>query len=272
MHFNSLTAPEQAIGSNEQFVSLSPRGTSGERAGERGPAAASAGNVFSVGSARASRAVFGALAEHTVRSAGRRPVQPRRLRSPTLNTDSAGGEGAATTRHEHREHHLAGLFLAGALIISCVQIASAADRVQNASSGQTNLHAGSRETELRGKVVCLPEEMHRVYQTDLPTNHEHIYGLKTTNGIYYMLLRTKLSEALFADQRLREKELLLTGNVLPKSQIFDVTKMNSIRNGVVYDLYYYCEICVIKTVAPGPCVCCQAPVELVEKPFDSGSR
>jgi len=38
--------------------------------------------VFSVGSARASRAVFGALAEHTVRSAARRPVQPRRLRSP----------------------------------------------------------------------------------------------------------------------------------------------------------------------------------------------
>jgi len=69
--------------------------------------------------------------------------------------------------------------------------------------------------ELQGKVVCLPEEMHRVYQTDLPTNHEHIYGFKTTNGIYYTLLRTKLSEALFADQRLREKELLLTGNALP---------------------------------------------------------
>ena len=43
--------------------------------------------VLSVGGARASRAVFGAIAEHTVRSAGRRPVQPRRLRSPTLNTD-----------------------------------------------------------------------------------------------------------------------------------------------------------------------------------------
>ena len=153
-----------------------------------------------------------------------------------------------------------------------VQIAIAAERVQNASPGQTNHRAGSRELELRGKVVCLPEEMHRVYQTDLPTNHEHIYGFKTTNGVYYTLLRTKLSEALFADQRLREKELLLTGNALPKSRIFDVTKMNSIRNGVVYDLYYYCDVCAIRTVAPGPCVCCQAPVELVEKALESGSR
>jgi hypothetical protein len=151
-------------------------------------------------------------------------------------------------------------------------MAMAADQVQNASSGQTNHHSGRQEMELQGKVVCLPEEMHRVYQTDLPTNHEHSYGFRTTNGIYYTLLRTKLSEALFADQRLREKELLLTGNVLPKSQIFDVTAMKTIRNGVVCDLYYYCDICAIKTVTPGPCVCCQAPVELVEKPLESAPR
>ena len=172
----------------------------------------------------------------------------------------------------HRDHHRASILLAGALIISCIQIASAADRAQNASPRQTSHHAGSREIELQGRVVCLPEEMHRIYQTDLPTNHEHLYGFKTTNGIYYTLLRTKLSEALFADARVRDKELLLTGNLLPKSQIFDVTKMKSIRNGVVYDLYYYCDICAIRTIAPGPCVCCQAPVELVEKPLDSGRR
>jgi len=158
------------------------------------------------------------------------------------------------------------------LIIFCVQIDTAADRVQSVSSGQTNRPARSQEMEVRGIVVCLPEEMHRLYQTDLPTNHEHIYGFKTTNGIYYTLLRTKLSEALFADQRVREKELLLTGNVLPKSQILDVTAMKSVRNGVVYDLYYYCDICAIRTVAPGPCVCCQAPVELVEKPLKSKNR
>ena len=171
-----------------------------------------------------------------------------------------------------RAYYGARLLLAGALILSCVRIAAASDGVQKASPRKANARAGSREMELRGKVVCLPEEMHRVYQIDLPTNHEHIYGFGTTNGLYYTLLRTKLSEALFADQRLREKELLLTGNVLPKSQVLDVTKMKSIRNGVVCDLYYYCDICAIKTVAPGPCVCCQAPVELVEKPVGSGSR
>src|SRR2546426_10730916 len=171
-----------------------------------------------------------------------------------------------------REQNCAGFLLAVALMISFVQVATAADRLQSAGSSPINPRGASQEVELRGKIVCLPEEMHRVYQTDLPTNHEHIYGFKTTNGIYYTLLRTKLSEALFADQRVREKELLLTGTVLPKSQIIDVTAMKSIRNGVVYDLYYYCDICAIRTVAPGPCVCCQAPVELVEKPLEPAKR
>ena len=235
MHFIPLTAPERSIGTNEQFVSVSARGTSGERAGEKG-------------------------------------IPPESASSPRLSSRSERGEGAVAKRHEHREQIWARFLVAGALMISCVQLASAADRVQDAGSGRLKPHAASREVELQGKVVCLPEEMHRTYQTDLPTHHEHIYGFKTTNGVYYTLLRTKLSEALFADPRLREKELLLTGNVLPKSQIFDVTKMKSIRNGRVYDLYYYCDICAIRTVAPGPCVCCQAPVELVEEPLESAPR
>ena len=172
----------------------------------------------------------------------------------------------------HREHYRVRLLLAGALVILCVQIGTGADRGQKAGSTATDHRIGTHEMELRGKVVCLPEEMHRLYQTGLPTDHEHIYGFKTTNGVYYTLLRTKLSEALFADERVREKELLLTGNVLPKSQILDVTAMKSIRKGVIYDLYYYCDICAVRTVAPGPCVCCQAPVELVEVPLKSGNK
>jgi hypothetical protein len=158
------------------------------------------------------------------------------------------------------------------LVLGMIGIGTASDKDQRGSTVQISDQAGLQKVQLRGKVVCLPEEMHRIFEIDLPTNHEHIYGFKTTNGVYYTLLRTKLSEALFADGRFREKELLLTGKVLPKSQIFNVTAMKSIRDGVVYDLYYYCDICAIKTVVPGPCMCCQAPVELVEEPMDLKSR
>jgi hypothetical protein len=159
-----------------------------------------------------------------------------------------------------------------ALGVCCVLPGLAADVLRLSDTGATAQKTRLAEVQLRGKIVCLPEEMHRKFETDLPTYHEHIYGLKTTNGVYYTLLRTSLSEALFADQRLREKELLLTGKILPNAQIFDVTGIKSIRDGVVHDLYYYCEICAIRTVAPGQCVCCQAPVELVEKPLGSTKK
>jgi hypothetical protein len=128
--------------------------------------------------------------------------------------------------------------------------------------------AGSQaaEAEFRGRIVCLPEEMHRLHKTDLPAKHEHLYGLRAADGAYYTLLRTKLSEALFTDERLRRKDLLLKGKVLPKTKILDVAHIKSIRNGVIHDLYYYCDVCAIEFVAPEECVCCRGPVELMERP------
>ena len=121
--------------------------------------------------------------------------------------------------------------------------------------------------ELRGRIVCLAEEVSRQHGVALPTNHAHLLGFKTTNSTCYTLLRVKTSEALFADKRLQEKELLLTGRVFPKTQVLEVTRMKSIVNGVVNDLFYFCDICTIVTISPEICLCCQGPVELIERPL-----
>ena len=143
---------------------------------------------------------------------------------------------------------------------------------QNVQAEESRSPQQVQEIEFRGKVVCLAEEMHRLYQADLPTNHEHVYGFRTIDGSFYTLLRTKYSEALFVDKRLHEKELMLKGRTFPNTRLLDVTRIRSIRNGQVYDLYYYCSICSIKTVAPGPCMCCQGPVELTEKPISESAE
>jgi len=124
-----------------------------------------------------------------------------------------------------------------------------------------------QEIQLRGKVVCLAEEMDRLFQTGLPAQHEHLFALKTDDGKYYTLLRTKYSEALFVDQRLREKQLILKGRLFPNTQLFEPITLRSRRDGVVHELYYYCTICAIRSVSPAPCECCQGPMELVEKPM-----
>jgi hypothetical protein len=102
--------------------------------------------------------------------------------------------------------------------------------------------------------------------------HEHVLGFKTTEGKVYKLTKTRFSEALFVDKRLHEKELLLKGNVSADAKSFDALTIRSIKNGVVHDLYYWCEICAIESVSPDICGCCRMPVELVEKPLSEVRR
>ena len=128
-----------------------------------------------------------------------------------------------------------------------------------------------KEVELHGKIVCLAEEMHTHYKVELFGEHEHLYGVKTKDGKYYTLLRTSLSEALFVDKHLHEKDLIIKGRVFPKTQLLEVTLIRSIRDGVIHELYYYCDTCYIRAVAPGNCDCCQAPVVLIEKPLNVDS-
>ena len=125
--------------------------------------------------------------------------------------------------------------------------------------------------ELHGKIVCLAEEMHTHYKVELFNKHDHLYGVKTEDAKYYTLLRTSLAEALFVDERLHEKDLVISGRVFPRTQLLEVTRFLSIQDGVLHDLYYYCDTCYIRTVAPGSCDCCQAPVVLIEKPLNVDS-
>lgn len=158
--------------------------------------------------------------------------------------------------------------MAAAIItVIAVLLSGAQQLVPGAAEPPKSQDTAGRDVQLRGQVVCLAEEMHRLHQTDLPTDHPHLYGFKTNDGEFYTLLRTRYSEALFTDARLREKELLLKGRVLANSRIFDVATIRSIVGGVVHEVYYFCTICNIVSIAPGICDCCREPVEFVEKPI-----
>ena len=121
--------------------------------------------------------------------------------------------------------------------------------------------------EFQGTIVCLAEEMNALYGTELLKTHPHLYGVKTETGEYYTLLRTSLAEALFVDERLHAMDLVITGRVFPKTQLLEVLRFASMKDGVLHEVYYYCDTCYIRAVAPGNCDCCQAPVLLMERPL-----
>lgn len=122
--------------------------------------------------------------------------------------------------------------------------------------------------QIKGRVVCLHETLNKAYGMNMPTNHQHVYGFKTEEGKLYLFLKNNLSAAVYDDERVRDRDLILSAWLFPKSNILDIVSIKSVKDGTVHDLYYYCVICAIRTAVPGPCMCCQDDVEFVEQPLD----
>jgi len=141
--------------------------------------------------------------------------------------------------------------------------------------GQEPAKEGPAQIVERGRLVCLAEEMKEKWKAEVPPVHDHILGYRTEPAeaskpaSYYTLLRTPLSEALFYDDRFRNRPLELTGRVFPGTGILEVTKFRWLKDGKLTDVYYWCEVCSIRGVNPGPCACCQGAVELREAAIPS---
>jgi len=121
--------------------------------------------------------------------------------------------------------------------------------------------------EYRGRIVCLSEEMQRRFGANVPQKHVHDYGLKAEDGHYYSLLHTSSAEALLTDTNLHSRTLVIKGRLFPETQLLEVVgNLHSLKDCKLYELYYYCDVCAIKTSVPGPCMCCREPVVLREEP------
>lgn len=128
----------------------------------------------------------------------------------------------------------------------------------------------------RGGLVCLAEEMEERWGADVPPVHEHLPGFRLAEGDendeggggaprYLTILRTAQSEALFTDERFSKHPLILTGRTFPGTQLLEVSGWRWIHDGKVFDVYYWCDVCSIRTIDPGPCACCQGNVVLREE-------
>jgi hypothetical protein len=161
-------------------------------------------------------------------------------------------------RSDRREFIAASLVAAGAFTLP----ASAQDKAKTSEEAQT--------TSLRGRVVCLTEELQKLYQV-LPDcdTRGHVYSLKTTGGKLYPFLPTDSAAAVWMDERYRRRELQITVRLFPQTSFIEVIKFQSRLDGKLHDLYYYCDVCAITSFKPGPCECCQAPVEFRETPTEN---
>lgn len=69
------------------------------------------------------------------------------------------------------------------------------------------------------------------------------------------------------DKRLANREIRVEGEWAPDGSL-KVNHFYTVKDGKLYRVRYFCEICNIESLEPGDCVCCQQPTELQEIPVD----
>ena len=89
--------------------------------------------------------------------------------------------------------------------------------------------------------------------------------LRVAKKDYTLTARTTYLYHTLQDQRLANREVRLEGVAKPDGT-FEVSKLYTMRDGKLYRIRYYCEVCNIEALEPGNCVCCQQPTELQEIP------
>jgi len=73
------------------------------------------------------------------------------------------------------------------------------------------------------------------------------------------------------DKRLDGREVRLEGIAKPDGS-FEVHWLYTLHDGKVFRVRYFCSTCNIVALEPGPCVCCQQPVELQEIPVEKSEN
>jgi hypothetical protein len=118
---------------------------------------------------------------------------------------------------------------------------------------------------VRGRAVCLDStgrERDSFFGCDEANN---LFGFASKAGKLYKFLPGDAMTAMFTDIRVRQRELQVTAR-LHSGYRLEVIKVQSVKEGKLYDIFYYCEVCNIKSYAPGLCPCCRNELEFKETP------
>jgi hypothetical protein len=118
---------------------------------------------------------------------------------------------------------------------------------------------------IRGRAVCLDEAGGQTDALFGCDNRTRRFGVLDKNAKLYRFDPADSSTAVFTDERVRARDLQITARLNSTKQL-ELIKVQSVREGKLYDIYYFCEICNIRAYAPGPCPCCQNELEFRETP------
>lgn len=116
---------------------------------------------------------------------------------------------------------------------------------------------------LRGRAVCLDAFDKAVDSPFACSEANPRFGFASKDGKLYRIPQTDSMITVFTDLRVRERELQITARLRESNQL-ETIKVQSVKDGKLYDIYYFCDVCNIRAYTPGLCPCCRNELEFRE--------
>jgi hypothetical protein len=148
-----------------------------------------------------------------------------------------------------------------------------AKRAVKSSSNEGSSAAGQYTTEtLRGRVVWLDDALKRRFgiATEADAAQKSVV-LQTADGKLVPIVPDVRGHAFAVDPRLRDIELELLVRRYADAPHVQVIRVMKSKQGVLYEIDYWCDICAIAMYTLKPCECCQGETRLRERAVKDGS-
>ncbi len=91
--------------------------------------------------------------------------------------------------------------------------------------------------------------------------------LKVKDKSYRLTASDDYVNAILQEERVVGREMRLEGR-WKNAEAFEVDRLFSVRDGKLYKVVYFCDVCNITSYKPGRCDCCQQPTEVREFLWD----
>ena len=130
----------------------------------------------------------------------------------------------------------------------------------------TAQNAKDKNLAFKGNVVPLDKLLAK-QDIKLDPDAAALLALQTEDGKVYPLVKDAGARMFFKDTRLLNRPMRITGRLVAGGAFLQVVGVQSYVKGKLCDVYYWCDICAIRTNEHGICDCCGGPTELREVPI-----
>lgn len=122
-----------------------------------------------------------------------------------------------------------------------------------------------RLIEKRGTIIPFREAVQQRTKVALEgTWGEDLLVLRADDGEVLPLWPTEAARFFYHDRRMWRRPVQLSARVYEGVPGLDLVRVYTIREGKLFDIYYWCDVCAIKMLKLQNCECCQGPIEIRE--------